>query len=362
MDRIAVGVVMGTRPEAIKLAPIVRALATSTRLRPVVIVTGQHRELLDDALRSLAIDVDVDLALMTAQQSPADVTARVLQALPPIFAAHGVRAVLVQGDTTTALGGALAGYFARLPVGHVEAGLRTGDHENPFPEEGTRQLIARVARWSFAPTAVAAENLRREDIAADRVFVVGNTAVDSILWMSARAGGAGVAPGFVLVTLHRRESFGEPLAAIARGLLAFLDDEAAAHAVWPLHPNPRVKASVEELVRGHPRVALLPAQPYAAFVALLRDARLVLTDSGGIQEEAPSLGKRVLIARETTERAEAIAAGLSRLVGRSTDAVHRALLSAWHEPPYAGPLPAPNPYGDGDAAVRIVGILERALP
>jgi UDP-N-acetylglucosamine 2-epimerase (non-hydrolysing) len=317
---------------------------------------------MDDAVNSLALDVDVDLAVMTAQQTPADVAARLLTALPPVFAAHRLKALLVQGDTTTALSAALAGYFARLPVGHVEAGLRTGNHDHPFPEEGIRQLIARVAAWSFAPTAAAAEHLRRENIDDERIFTVGNTAVDSILWASARAGASVVSPGFLLVTLHRRESFGGALDDIARGLVAFLTDTPGARAVWPLHPNPRVKDTVDAVVRGHPRVTLLDAQPYARFVALLRDARVVLTDSGGIQEEAPCLGKRVLVARETTERAEALATDQARLVGRSTAGVRAALARAWQEPPYAGPLPAPNPYGDGHAAERIVEVLERACP
>ena len=256
---------------------------------------------------------------------------------------------------------ALAAYYARLPVGHVEAGLRTGDLEHPFPEEANRQIIARVARWSFAPTTEAAAHLQKEDIASDRVFVVGNTAVDSILWMSARARPSAVPPGFVLVTLHRRESLDGALADIARGLVAFLDGADDARAVWPLHPNPRVRAAVDAVVAGHPRVSLLPAQPYDQFVGLLRDAHVVLTDSGGIQEEAPCLGKTVLVARETTERPEALATGQNRLVGRATLDVQRALARAWAEPAWAGPLPAPNPFGDGATGPRIVALLERHL-
>lgn len=341
------------------MAPVVRALHASTVLCPVVVVTGQHRELLDDALSSLELSADVNMAVMAEGQTPTDVAARVLARLPSILVDKKLGALLVQGDTTTAMSAAIAAYYAKVPVGHVEAGLRTYDHEHPFPEEANRQIIARLARWSFAPTTLSADNLKSERVPADRTFVVGNTAVDSILWMAHRAPPATEPPGYVLVTLHRRESFGEPLESIARGLVDFLDAEPAARAVWPLHPNPSVKASIEPVVSGHPRIHLIGAQAYAPFVGLLRDSRLVLTDSGGIQEEAPCLGKTVLIARETTERPEALSTGQNRLVGRSRERVGAELARAWSEPVYSGAIPAPNPFGDGDSAQKIVEILER---
>jgi UDP-N-acetylglucosamine 2-epimerase (non-hydrolysing) len=357
-------IVVGTRPEVIKVAPVLRALqARGTAVR--MISTGQHREMSRGVFAELGLRPSVDLDLMRAQQSPLSLTAEILSALPDHLVAQGASSVLVQGDTATAFAAAFVGYQLGLPVGHIEAGLRTGDHANPFPEEGNRKLIGQIARHHFAPTDLAADNLRREGIDRGAIHVVGNTAIDSLLHELASSGGpsaAGAVEPFVLVTLHRRESFGRPLEDLVRALDRFLVHRPSARVIWPLHPNPRVREVVDECFTGHDRVTLIEPQSYRQFVRLLADARLVLSDSGGVQEEAPSLGKVVLVARDATERPEGLAAGRNRLVGRTTAGVLDALLVAWDEPPYAGPVPAPSPFGYGRAGEAIADILLAAPP
>lgn len=347
----------GTRPEAIKLAPVCRALAAASGLRSVLLTTGQHTDLLVTALAAFGLTPDYDLGVMTAGQTPTTVASRVLDRLPAVLDKEQPAAVLVQGDTTTALAAGLAAFYAGVPVGHVEAGLRTHDLANPFPEEANRQMLSRLARWHFAPTETAAAHLRAEGV-VERVSVVGNTGIDALLWQL-----AGRPADFdrcgVLVTLHRRESFGQPLRQVLGGLSDFLNATPEATAVWPVHPNPAVQALAAEF--AHPRLTLLPPLGYAEFARRLADCRLALSDSGGVQEEAPSLGVRVLVARDTTERPEAVEAGLNRLIGRDRRRVAAELARAWAEPPYTGPLPAPNPYGDGKAAGRIVTTLAAEL-
>jgi len=355
-----IAVIVGTRPEAVKMAPVHRALAHAG-FDAKLVSTGQHLELLRTALEPLALVPDHELAIMTPDQTPSAIASRILSRMPPLLADLAPAAVLVQGDTTTALATALAAYHLRIPVGHVEAGLRTYDDDNPFPEEANRQLIARLARWSFAPTAGARQHLLDERIAPTRIFVTGNTAVDALLWMLARRPAIAPRRPYVLLTLHRRESFGEPLRGILGAVRELLAAEPDAEVVWPVHPNPQVKALASELFAGHPRVQLCAPLAYDAFVATLADARVVLSDSGGVQEEAPSLGKTVLVARDTTERPEAVTSGHNRLVGRDPARLRAALLAAWHEPPYAGPVPAPNPYGDGTAGAQIASILVNEL-
>jgi UDP-N-acetylglucosamine 2-epimerase (non-hydrolysing) len=353
--------VLGTRPEAIKMAPVVRALARHGDLQPVVVSSGQHAELLQSALVPLGLRPDHDLGVMTADQSLSEVTARVLDRLPPLLRALGPAALLVQGDTTTALAAALAAFQEGVAVGHVEAGLRSHDLAQPFPEEANRQLIDRLCRWCFAPTERSVANLLAERIDPGIVHRTGNTAVDSLLWALEQSPSEGVEasePPFVLLTLHRRESFGEPLREILAGLGDFLEVEMGAHAVWPVHPNPAVLRAAE---RCHPRVERVAPVDYLGFARLLRRARVVLTDSGGIQEEGPSLGKPVLVARDVTERPEGIESGHNRLVGRTRGSVAGGLREAWAKPRYRGAIPAPNPYGDGRAAERIVDILRRDL-
>jgi UDP-N-acetylglucosamine 2-epimerase (non-hydrolysing) len=353
-------IIVGTRPEAIKMAPIVRALARGGGLEPVLISTGQHRELLESALRPLELTPDHDLEIMTPGQTPSGVTARVLDRLPPLLERLRPAVLLVQGDTTTAFAAALAAYYQRIPVGHVEAGLRTYDHEHPFPEEANRQLVDRLCRWCFAPTALSRDNLLSERIAEERVLVTGNTAVDSLLWAVPRSRER-CPEGTVLITLHRRESFGDPLRAIALGLRDFLEATPDARALWPVHPNPNVARILDEILGTCPRLTRTAPLEYVSFTGVLSSCRFVLTDSGGLQEEAPSLGKTVLIARETTERPEALAGGKNRLTGRTREGVREALATAWGEPAYAGELPAPNPYGDGRSGERIAEVLRAGV-
>lgn len=343
------------------MAPVYRALAVHSRLRPVLVSTGQHAELLDSAFAAFGLTPDADLAVMSPGQTLAETASKILGRFPAILRAHAPAAVLVQGDTTTAFTAGLAAYYERIPLGHVEAGLRTGDLDNPFPEEANRQLVDRLCRWCFAPTETSREALIREGLPAERTSVTGNTGIDALLQTLADLPPRPPTEPYVLMTLHRRESFGEPLADILDGLLAFLDAEPAARVVWPVHPNPDVGKVADAKVGQHPRVTRVPPQGYRDFAALMADCKLMLTDSGGVQEEAPSLGKRVLIARDTTERPEAVTTGQNRLVGRTKAGVAAELARAWHEPVYSGPFPATNPYGDGTASDRIVATLARDL-
>lgn len=349
--------VVGTRPEAVKMAPVHRAL----KERSVLVSTGQHRELLETALAPLGLSPDHELSVMTEGQTLNQIAARVLERLPPLLDEIRPAALLVQGDTTTSLAAALCAYHLGIPVGHVEAGLRTYDHRHPFPEEANRQLADRLCRWCFAPTEAARQNLLSEKIDPAAIHVTGNTAVDSLLWILERGGESGPDDPFLLVTLHRRESFGEPLRDLVGAVRDFLERVPDAKAIWPVHPNPNVGKVAEELLGDVERIERVPPMGYAEFARTLARCRIVLTDSGGIQEEAPSLGKITLVARETTERPEALAGGRNRLVGRDRGNVARALADAWQEEPWSGPLPAPNPYGDGRAGERIAEILEASL-
>jgi len=340
------------------MAPVFRALKAAG-LEPVLISTGQHRELLETAFGPLGLTPDHELSVMTAGQTLNQIASRVLERLPPLLEQVRPAALLVQGDTTTTLASALCAYHVDIPVGHVEAGLRTFDHRNPFPEEANRQLVDRICRWCFAPTEASRQHLLAEKIDPATVHVTGNTAVDSLLWILER--GATPEKSGLLVTLHRRESFGEPLRSLVGAVRDFLESTPEATALWPVHPNPNVMRVAEEMLAGVDRVSLVAPMGYAEFARALAGCRIVLSDSGGIQEEGPSLGKTVLVARETTERPEALASGKNRLVGRDRERVARALAEAWAEEPYAGPLPAPNPYGDGQAGERIAEILRADL-
>ena len=370
MTRRRVLVVLGTRPEAIKLAPVLTALAASATLEPRLCVSGQHREMLDQMLAVFGLTPDHDLAVMQPGQDLADLTARVLLGVRGVLAAERPAAVLVQGDTTTALAGALAAFYAGVPVGHVEAGLRTGRIDQPFPEEMNRRAVGLLATWHYAPTAQAAEHLRREGVDPARVVVTGNTVVDAVQRIAAAAPPlpAAVDPALlagrrlVLVTGHRRESFGAGLAALCAALRAIADRHPDVAIVYPVHLNPAVDGPVRAALAGQPRIALTPPLDYAGFVALLRRAHLAITDSGGVQEEAPSFGVPVLVTRAATERGEALAAGTARLVGSDRDAIVAAADALLTDPAaHAAMRAAGNPFGDGQAAQRIVGHLETAL-
>ncbi len=370
--------IFGTRPEAIKMAPVIWALQKQPeRFVTRVCVTAQHREMLDQMLATLALTPDVDLDLMQPGQTPNQLAARVLARLEPVLEAERPDWVLVQGDTTTVLAGALAAHHLRIRVGHVEAGLRTGDRWNPFPEEMNRVLTDHLSDLCFAPTERARQNLLHDGIPEHRIRLTGNTVTDALLWAvrqptppAARAlleqAGLPTAPHssadgprLLLVTAHRRESFGEPLERICQAIRAIAEQGAGAvKLIYPVHPNPNVQAPVQKWLNGVPHITLAPPVDYLTLVALMQRSTLILTDSGGIQEEAPSLGVPVLVLREVTERPEAVEAGVARVVG--TD-VQRIVAETFRllddRDAYAAMARGVNPYGDGHAAERIVAAL-----
>lgn len=361
--RAAVLVVAGTRPEAIKVAPIVEALRDSATLRPVLLATSQHREMLRQALAPFGLEPDRDLEVMTAGQSPTMVASRVLDRIEPVLAEAAPSFVVVQGDTTTALAAAWAAFYAGIPVAHVEAGLRSGRIDSPFPEEFNRRGVSVAASLHFAPTEGARTNLLSEGVAADRVFVVGNTIVDAVGRILAGRPRRTPDPSraTVLVTLHRRESFGPPLErALAAIRTLAIERGDTLRLVYPVHPNPNVSGPARRLLEGLPNVELLPPLDYPEFLERFAAARFALSDSGGVQEEAPTLRVPVLIARETTERPEVLDSGWGVLVGTDPDRIldeSRRLLD--DEKAYLARCAGPNPFGDGQAARRIVEALER---
>lgn len=356
-------VVVGTRPEAVKLAPVVLALRSAGWADCRVLAVAQHRELLDRALAFFGVVPDRDLDLMRPGQGLADLTARALVALEPVFVDEAPDLVLGQGDTTSVLATALAAYYARVPFAHVEAGLRTGDLGQPFPEEGNRLLVARLARMHFAPTPAARANLLAEGVDPQRVHVVGNTAIDALLWAAQRVDPGAYAPTpprrLLLVTAHRRESLGEPLAELCAAVAA-LARRPDVEVLFPVHPNPRVRATVERLLSAQARLSLCDPLDYPEMVAAMQASTLILTDSGGVQEEAPSLGRPVLVLRNKTERPEGVAAGAARLVGLERDAIVREASRLLDDAEaYRAMAAVRNPYGDGTSARAIVEILQR---
>jgi UDP-N-acetylglucosamine 2-epimerase (non-hydrolysing) len=365
--RLRVLTVFGTRPEAVKLAPIVRALSRrSDRVTSRVCVTAQHREMLDQVLRVFDIAPAYDLDVMQDNQTPTQVAAAVLSRLEPILRDEAPDWVLVQGDTTTVAAAALAAFYARAQVGHVEAGLRTNDRTQPFPEEINRRIAGVVADRHFAPTTRARDNLLRENVPSDAVLVTGNPGIDALRWITAQPesplvrellGGPGQRT--ILVTAHRRENFGQPLEDICLALRDLAERYAGeVQVVYPVHRNPNVWGPVHKLLDGVPNVILRPPLDYLPNLQLMQQAHLVVTDSGGIQEEASGLGKPALVLREVTERPEGVEAGGLRVIGtdrrRVVEEVSR-LLDDSNE--YARMAEAPNPFGDGHAAERIVASL-----
>lgn len=365
--RRPIAVVFGTRPEAIKMAPVVAALQHSPLFEPTVIVTAQHREMLDQVLARFDIRAEVDLDLQAPRQSLTLVTERVLTGLAPVLARLQPDAVVVQGDTTTTMATALAAFYARLPVAHVEAGLRTYQRWTPYPEEINRRLTTQLATLHLPPTPSARANLLAEGVPADSVVVTGNTVIDALLWaVRQRARYDDPALGaleddprkVLLVTMHRRESWGAAMAAVGEAIALLARTEPDLRVVLPLHKNPVVREALLPALRGVDSVLLTEPQEYAAFARLMARADILLTDSGGIQEEGPSLGKPVLVLRDTTERPEAIAAGTARLVGTDPQHVVREVRRLLHEPgAYDAMAHAVNPYGDGLAAGRVVDAL-----
>ena len=359
---------MGTRPDTIKMAPVVAALrAAGDAVRPIVCVTAQHREMLDEVLRLFAIVPDVDLNVMTKTQSLTDITTRVLTGMEPVLAEHRPDVVLVHGDTTTSTAAALAAFYAKIPVGHVEAGLRTGTISEPFPEELNRRLTGVIARFHFAPTAGAKANLLAERMDDADIVVTGNTVIDAFLATTrllegrpepAALAGLDHARPLIFVTAHRRENHAA-MPAIAGAVKAIAALPQRPQIVWPLHPSPQVGPVIRPLLAGVAGIRLTEPLDYAATVAVVARSRFVLTDSGGLQEEAPTLGKPVLVMRRETERPEGLAAGTLRLVGADPAAIldwSRRLLTD-EGGAYTAMARASNPYGDGHAAGRIVAWL-----
>lgn len=363
VTRHKVMVVVGTRPEAIKMAPLILALRESEHLECRVVATAQHREMLDQALRLFHIEPDVDLDIMQPGQSLTTLTARLLSGFETVLDDFLPDAVLAQGDTTTVMAVALACFYRKIPFGHIEAGLRTGDLANPFPEEFNRVIAGKLARWHFAPTSAARQNLLREGIAERDIHVTGNTVIDALLCVAAQHAPLPFAVDaknrMILVTAHRRESFGEPLRNICRAILTLLEEIPDLTVVFPVHPNPLVLDTVNVLLGGHSRILLCAPLDYQSFVAVMKAAHLILSDSGGVQEEAPALGKPVLVLRRETERPEAIEAGVVKLVGTGHDAIVDAVRTLCTDPAaHAAMARGVSPYGDGQAAGRIVRVLE----
>ena len=362
--------IVGTRPEVIKVAPVIHALATSGRFEPIVTATAQHRSMLDQALDAFGLGTDHDLDLITPRQTLASFCARAIDRLTPLIEEVAPDAVVVQGDTSTTFAGALAAFYNRVPVVHLEAGLRTGDPYAPYPEEINRRLTTQLATLHLAPTATSKANLLADNVDPAAVTVTGNTVIDALLMMARRdaapadetlrAVGREGENGrrILLVTAHRRESWDGGLAAVAGALRELAESERDLLVVFPVHKNPVVRDAVLPVLEGLDNVVLLEPLDYPAFVWLLHRSHLVLTDSGGVQEEAPTFGKPVLVLRDTTERPEAVAAGTARLVGTDPAVVTAAVRQLLHHKcAYDAMANAVNPYGDGKAAERTVAAL-----
>jgi len=363
----------GTRPEAIKLAPLVHALSQDAAFESKVCVTAQHREMLDQVLRLFEITPDYDLDIMKPGQGLTEITCRILAGLKPVLDDFKPDVVLVHGDTTTPLSASLAAFYHQIPVGHVEAGLRTGDLSSPWPEEANRLLTGHLATWHFAPTENARANLLKENIPGKGIYVTGNTVIDALLWVRDRFSGdtslaqqlAASYPfldadkKLILVTGHRRESFGDGFERICSALADIARQHPDVQIVYPVHLNPNVSEPVNRILHGIDNIVLINPQDYLPFVYLMDKAYLILTDSGGVQEEAPSLGKPVLVMRETTERPEAVDAKTVILVGtdpaRIVEEVNRLLTD---ENEYNSMSRAHNPYGDGHACHHILEALK----
>lgn len=356
--------VVGTRPEAIKMAPVVVALRQALGAGAVVLLaTGQHRELLDETLSVFGLTPDVDLGAMRPGQELGGLTARLIEGLDDQFRGLLPTVVVAQGDTTSVLAAAMAAFYRRVPFAHVEAGLRTGCIDRPFPEEMNRVVTARLARWHFAPTELARRALLAEGVHAESVHVTGNTVIDALL-ATARECRRGVKSAHdassrrILLTAHRRENFGKPIERVFEALLELLEIYSDLEVIYPVHPNPNVKLRAYEMLGDHSRVKMVAPLNYRDFVSALDQCTLVLTDSGGVQEEAPALGKPVVVLREDTERPEAVEAGVARLVGTERAAIVATVRELLDDPQaYASMARGASPYGDGQAAARIAEVL-----
>jgi UDP-N-acetylglucosamine 2-epimerase (non-hydrolysing) len=379
MQKKKIMLVFGTRPEAIKMAPLYHALKAQLDVFDTVLcVTAQHRQMLDQVLKMFDMTPDIDLNLMTLGQDLFDVTSAVLKGMRDVLKAHKPDALLVHGDTTTTLAAAIAGFYLSIPVGHVEAGLRTHDLKAPFPEEFNRQVASKLTKWHFAPTDFSQRNLLAERVPQDNITVTGNTVIDALFWVLGRIdadetrrqglvtflteqlGFEWQNQRFVLITGHRRENFGDGFLQICYALKELAVRYPETQFVYPVHLNPNVQQPVNALLADVANVHLIAPLDYEPFVYLLKHSHIVLTDSGGIQEEAPSLGIPVLVMRDVTERPEAVTAGTVRLVGADRGRIVANVAELLdNEASYAAMARAHNPYGDGKACARIVSVLER---
>ncbi len=360
-------ITLGTRPEAIKLAPVIQQFQQCNTLTTQVILTGQHREMVDQVMALFEINPDQNLEIMQTKQTLTDITCRSLRGLETLFEEIKPQLVIVQGDTTTAFAATLAAFYQKIPVGHVEAGLRTDDLFNPYPEEANRRLISQLAQLNFAPTTKAVENLKRSGIVGE-IHHTGNTVIDALLTVAKRQPKCHIKGldwekyRVLLATVHRRENWGEPLQDIAQGFLQILDKFSDTALLLPLHRNPTVREPLQAILGNHPRVFLTEPLDYAELVGAIARCFLLLTDSGGLQEEAPSLGKPVLVLRETTERPEAIEAGTAKLVGTNPTQIVSVASQLLSDPTaYETMATAINPFGDGHAAERILQIVNNFL-
>jgi UDP-N-acetylglucosamine 2-epimerase (non-hydrolysing) len=367
-----VALFVGTRPEAIKMAPVYHALRAAEDFEPILVSTGQHREMLDQVLELFEMRVAHELSVMRPDQSLAGLTSRLIDGIDGLLASEGPDLALAQGDTTTVLASALCCFYRHVPFGHVEAGLRTHDLAAPFPEEANRVLASRLTHWHFAPTEFGRNNLLNEGVGDSSIIVTGNTVIDALHWEVARQKRPEVASQIsqrlsevlgadyqrypmVLITGHRRENFGEGFREICDALADLAQRFVGHRFVYPVHLNPNVQRPVFDRLAGHENVQLIEPQPYSTFVALMNQSELLLTDSGGVQEEAPSLGKPVLVMRESTERPEGVEAGTVKLVGARRQAIVAEVAKLLSdEAAYGAMARAENPYGDGKAAARIV--------
>jgi UDP-N-acetylglucosamine 2-epimerase (non-hydrolysing) len=364
---MSVCIIAGTRPEAIKMAPVIQAFQKSPLFKTQVILTGQHREMVDQVMAFFNLKADYDLAIMQPKQTLTDITCLAVRGLEELFVKLQPKMVLVQGDTTTAFAAALAAFYQQIPVGHVEAGLRTSDIYNPFPEEANRRLISQIAQLHFAPTALSAENVAKSGVVGE-IYLTGNTVIDALLTVAASNPPCEI-PGLdwdkyrvILATVHRRENWGEPLSDIITGFQKILESHPDTALVLPMHKNPTVRDPLQAALGSHPRVFLTEPLDYTELIGAMKRCTLLMTDSGGIQEEAPSLAKPVLILRETTERPEAVMAGTAKLIGTDSGRMYDEATELLTNPEaYQKMANAASPFGDGKASDRIVDLCAKYL-
>jgi UDP-N-acetylglucosamine 2-epimerase (non-hydrolysing) len=363
----SISIIVGTRPEAIKMAPVIQAFRRSALFNTQVVLTGQHREMVDQVMQLFDIKPDHDLAIMQPKQSLTDITCWALRGLETLFQELQPAMVLVQGDTTTAFAAGLAAFYQKIPLGHVEAGLRTTDIFNPFPEEANRRLVSQIAQLHFAPTELSAQNVRNSGVTVG-IHQTGNTVIDALLEVASRNPPCEV-PGLdwakqrvILSTVHRRENWGEPLREIAMGMRKILETYPDTALLLPMHRNPTVREPLNEILGDHPRAFLIEPLDYTELVGAMQRCYLLLTDSGGIQEEAPSFGKPVLVLRENTERPEAVMAGTAKLIGTDAGRIFQEASELLSDPDaYAAMANAISPFGDGKASDRIVNLVAAYL-